>query len=86
MAAKRQPWHPTPFTDQEAHAAKAFDKGEAEPSQQQVLRDWLIRASQMRDESFVHDSARATDYLLGRRSIGLQYAAMLTYRPRDKGE
>lgn len=83
---RREIWHPVPFTPAEAYAAKAFDAGKATAEQQLRLRDWLVRASRMRDEIFVpaQDDVRA--YLLGRRSIGLGYAELLTWRPAEGKE
>ena len=49
-----------------------------------MLRDWLIRATRMRDEIFVPGQNDVKDYLLGRRSIGLHYAALLQWRPPEK--
>lgn len=90
MAAKpprREIWHPVPFLPAEAYAAKAFDQGKATEHQQLLLRDWLIRASRMKDEIFVPEMDDVRSYLLGRRSIGLQYGALLTWRPPEtKGE
>ena len=81
---KREIWHPVSFSPAEAYAAKAFDKGEASKEQQVMLRDWLIRATRMRDEIFVPGQNDVKDYLLGRRSIGLHYAALLQWRPPEK--
>lgn len=81
LGKKPDPWSPAPFEPADAYAAKAFDRGEATPEQQMRLRDWLVRASGVTVESFVPDNPRATDYRLGRRSIGLQYAALVKWRP-----
>lgn len=84
---KREIWHPVPFTTAEAYAAKAFEKGEATMHQQKLFFAWLLLASRMRDEIFVPGQDDVRSYLLGRRSVGLQIAALLTWRPpENQGE
>lgn len=86
-APKRQPWHPVDWAPPDAAALKALERGDAEPEQQKRALAWILSATQIRDEVFVPDNARVTDYLLGRRSIGLQIAALLKWVPRrDRGE
>lgn len=68
------------FSEAEAHAAKAFDQGKATEHQQLILRDWLMRATRTRDEIFVPGMEDVRTYLLGRRSVFLQYAALLQFR------
>ncbi len=87
--ASRKPaiWQPVEFTPAEAYAAKAFEQGKATPEQQIRLRDWLMRATRARDEIFVPGMEDVRTYLLGRRSVFLQYAALLQWRlPEKKGE
>lgn len=83
----REIWQPVASSPAEAHAAKAWDRGKATEHQQLLLRGWLIRATRMRDEIFVPDQEDVRTYLLGRRSIGLQYGEMVQWRPPEaKGE
>jgi hypothetical protein len=81
---KREPWHPLPITDEAADAAGAMERGDASATQQRIFVDWLLQASGVRDEIFVADNERVTSFLAGRRSIGLQFAALLKHRPRPK--
>lgn len=83
---KAVPWAPVPFTEQDVFAAKAVSRGEAGPIEQKRFVDWLINATGMRDEIFIEGKPDVKDYLLGRRSIGLQYAAMLNVPHKIKGD
>ena len=57
-------------------------RGEATDLQQKAILDWLIKqACQTYDEPFMPDNARVTDYLLGRRSVGLAIVKHLTISP-----
>jgi hypothetical protein len=85
---KRQPWHPTildaagqPLEAADAYAVKAWEKGEAGPEQQKRAFALVMRAAGLRDEPFVADNPRVTDYRLGRQSVGRQIAALLQWRP-----
>lgn len=84
---RREVWHPVLFTPAEAYAAKAIQQGKATPDQQTRFFDFLLRASRMRDEIFIPGQDDVRTYLLGRRSIGLQLAELLQWRPPEtKGE
>lgn len=85
--AAREIWQPVAFVPAEAYAAKALEKNEATPHQQKLVFEWLVRASRMRDEIFVPGQEDVRTYLLGRRSVGLQFAELLKWRPPEgKGE
>jgi len=85
MPKRRSPkdlWNPVPFDDTIAYALQALAKGEAEDHQQKSVLDWIItEACQTYEEPFVSDNARVTDYLLGRRSVGLAIVKHLTTSP-----
>lgn len=72
-APKVPPYGPAPWDEADAFAIKALIAGNANDAQQRRAIDWIInRACQTYDEPFIPDNPRATDYLLGRRSVGLQ--------------
>ena len=83
--ARREIWHPVAFTPAEAYAAKAIERGEASGEMQKRFFDWLLRATRMRDEIFVPGQEDVRAYLLGRRSVGLQVAALLQWREGESG-
>lgn len=76
----REIWHPAPCPDGVKAALRALCAGNANQGQQQTAMSWLMfDCCKIRDELFVPqrdrvDGARVTDYLLGRRSVGLQVA------------
>ncbi len=56
----------------DAYALKALAVGEADKEQQLIALDWIERNACMHgDEMFVPESARLTDYVLGRRAVAL---------------
>lgn len=72
-------WRAEGASDSVRAAMKAMNTGEATGGQQQLFLEWLWAATRVRDEVFdpttgKADGRRVTDYLLGRRSIGLQIA------------
>lgn len=75
-------WHPVPFNEKAAYGLQAMARGEMTPEQQKATLDWIIKeAAQTYEEPFIHDNARVTDYLLGRRSVGLAIVKHLTISP-----
>ena len=75
-------WTPVPFSADIAYAIQAMSNGEANDAQQKNLLDWLLTdATQTYEEPFVPDNARVTDYLLGRRSVGLAITKHLNISP-----
>ena len=75
-------WHPVPFNEKIAYALQAMARREATPDQTADALDWIIKeAAQTYEEPFIHDNARVTDYLLGRRSVGLAIVKHLTISP-----
>lgn len=80
--APRKPWHPPLYEVDDIHAVQALSNGEATPDQQQRALSWIINnASMTYDEPFDPESARATDYVLGRRSVGLAIVKLLKLKP-----
>jgi len=85
MPKRRTPndlWKPVNFDETVAYALQAMAKGEAEDHQQKKVLDWIItEACQTYEEPFDPENARATDYILGRRSVGLAIVKHLTTSP-----
>lgn len=73
-------WQPVACPENVKAALKALNAGVAVAAQQQLALNWvLFDLCKIRDELFVPrsggvDGRRVTDYLLGRRSVGLQIA------------
>lgn len=75
------PWGPAEWDDDDARALKALQVGNASDTQQQRALAWIIqRACMTYDEPFQPDSERTTNYLLGRRSVGLQIVKLLNVK------
>lgn len=78
----RKPWHPPVWETEHIHAMQALAKGEAGPIEQRRALDWIIhKAAMTYDEPFDPDSARVTDYVLGRRSVGLAIVKLINLKP-----
>ena len=75
-----QAWYPARCPDGVAAALRALNAGNANAAQQAIALRWILfDCCKIRDELFVPladraDGRRVTDYLLGRRSVGLQIA------------
>ena len=79
---RKQLWHPVELDDRAAYAVQALAKGEATDAQQKFFLDWLIKeACQTYEEVFVPDNQRVTDYVAGRRSVGLALVKHVNVRP-----
>ena len=79
----KQPKLAVPIDSRAMYALKALAKGECEPHQQKFLLQWLMKTThQTYDDLFVPDNARMTDYLLGRRSIGVALTTHLNLDPQ----
>lgn len=75
---ERKPWHPATWDMSDARALQALAKGEAGPIEQKRALDWIVvHAAQTYDNPFDPDSARVTDYVLGRRAVGLEIVKLL---------
>lgn len=78
MTTRKEPWHPAPWEVSTAHAVKALARGDASPEQQRAALDWIIKeAASTYDEPFVPGQADVSDYLCGRRSVGLQVVKLI---------
>lgn len=71
-AKRKELWHPAQSDIPVAQAIQNMAAGKASEAQQKAVLDWLINvACQTYEEPFTPDNARVTDYVLGRRSVGL---------------
>jgi hypothetical protein len=74
-------WAPADWNDDDARALKALQAGNAGEAQQQRALAWIInRACMTYDEPFHPDNPRVTDFILGRRNVGLQIVKLLNVR------
>lgn len=83
MAAKKTPppWGPAIWDDDDAKALKALQAGNANDIQQRRALNWIINKVCMTyDEPFVPESERTTNFLLGRRNVGLQIVKLLNLK------
>jgi len=79
---RRRPWHPPGYEAADVHAIQALSRGEADADQQRRALDWIVtQAAQTYDEPFYADNARVTDYVLGRRSVGLAIVKLIRLKP-----
>lgn len=82
----KPPYGPADYDHLEHSAIQALGRGDANETQQRRALDWIVRQAAMTyDEPFIPDSARATDYLLGRRSVGLQIVKLLNTKVNRPG-
>lgn len=83
MANKKlpPPWAPAEWEEDDAKALKSLQAGNASDVQQRRALAWIInKAAATYDEPFVAGDARTTDYLLGRRNVGLQIVKLLNVK------
>lgn len=70
---QNQPWIPPAWEPADASALQAMLRGEATPDQQRRALDWIItKACATYDMPYRPDSARDTDFSLGRMFVGQQ--------------
>lgn len=75
---KANPFAPAKYDRADAYAIKALAKGTATEGQQKRALDWIIRAAAMTyDETFVPGQPDLSDFLAGRRSVGLQVVKLV---------
>ena len=75
---KANPFAPARYDRADAYAIKAVAKGKATEAQQRRAIDWIIRAAAMTyDETFVPGQPDLSDFLAGRRSVGLQVVKLI---------
>ena len=73
-----RPWQPSPYSDNDVYCIKALAAGSATPEQQKQALDWIIRvAAGTYDQPYRSDSARDTDFALGRRAVGLDVVKLV---------
>lgn len=83
MARKKPqpPWGPADWDEDDAKALKALQLGNANDVQQKRALRWIIeRACMTYDEPFHPDSERVTNFILGRRNVGLQIVKLLNVK------
>lgn len=81
---RRNPIAPAVYTVAIAEAVKAVAAGNATPSQQMACMNWIItQAASTYDETFVPGSPDASDYLAGRRNVGLQLVKLVNVSISD---
>lgn len=71
------PHAPADWTPAIATAFQRLSRGEAEPHQQQMVLEWLIGATGLRDLSYRPGDTHATSFAEGKRFVGLQIGKML---------
>lgn len=75
---KQNPFGPAKYSRYDAFAIKAVAKGEATEAQQQRALQWIIQAAAMTyDETFVPGQPDVSNFLAGRRSVGLQVVKLI---------
>jgi hypothetical protein len=75
---KREIWHPPQYAKADIYAVQALENGIANAEQQKRALDWIITtASSTYDEPFRPDQGDVTNYMLGRRSVGLAIVKLL---------
>lgn len=75
---KSTPFAPAKYTVADAAALKAVAAGNASSSQQKRALQWIVHAAAMTyDETFVPGHCDLSDYLAGRRNVGLQIVKLL---------
>jgi hypothetical protein len=84
VAKRREPHHPAPYETADIYAIQALARGEANKGQQLRALEWILDdVCGIRREQFHPESERVTDYLLGRRNVGLQIARLMQLRPKQ---
>lgn len=75
---KQNPFVPAKYTRLDAYAIKAVVNGTATEGQQQRAMQWIIQAAAMTyDETFVPGQPDVSNFLAGRRSVGLQIVKLI---------
>ena len=88
--AKKERWHPPEYDIKDIRAIQAIAQGTASETEQKHALDWIINtASATYDEPFRPGEHDVTDYMLGRRSVGLAVVKMIKLKAdlfRKEGE
>jgi hypothetical protein len=70
---KQQPWHPSPYDDDDVRSIQALATGTANEGQQKYALRWIVeRACGTYDETYFADSERNSAFAEGKRHVGLQ--------------
>lgn len=73
-----QPWHPAKWETPDAAAIQALARGDASPEQQKRALAWITNSAAMTyDETFVAGQGDVSQFLAGRRNVGLQIVKLL---------
>lgn len=78
---KWEVWQPKPILKADAYAMQALVACKATEDQQRRVFEWLLAETRLRDETFVPGKPDVSDYLEGKRSIGLQINALINWKP-----
>lgn len=74
----RQAWAPPPWRTEDVGALQALAGGRAEPHQQKIALDYIIKSlAATYDMAYRPESARDTDFALGRQFVGQQLVFLL---------
>lgn len=77
------PPHWSRFEPDDAYAVKALAAGTANEAQQKRAFNWILKASKLRDDTFVSGQPDTSAYLAGMRAVGLQIVAALDWKPKE---
>jgi hypothetical protein len=79
------PFAPAYYDNAIIAAVQALERGDATPEQQRMALEWIIIGAAMTyQETFVPGKADLSDYLAGRRNVGLQIVKLLKLKPERK--
>ncbi len=77
----RERWHPPLYETADHRAIQAIAQGNASETEQKRGLDWIINsAAATYDEPFRPGEVDATNYILGRRSVGLAIVKMVNLK------
>lgn len=78
---KSNPFAPASYGPEEIAAVKAVAKGNASPGQQQLALRWIIEGAAMTyQETMVPGQPDVSNYLAGRRNVGLQIVKLINLK------
>ena len=78
---KANPFAPASYGPEHIAAIKALAHGNASPGQQQLALQWIIEGAAMTyQETMVPGQPDLSDYLAGRRNVGLQIVKLVNLK------
>lgn len=78
MTMKANPFAPASYGDEDIVAIKAMSKGNASPGQQVQALKWIVEgAAGAFQETMVPGQPDVSNYLAGRRNVGLQIVKLV---------